>query len=89
MKFESRGVEFFRVMRFVVEQLIGDEGVGVGAGFVEAVICEFLNVQIELFRFAFIDAIVQTSLDELLFIHLHLGDVFFGNGSSEKVGIAC
>ena len=82
------GVELGGVVTFEIGGLVGDEGVGGGVAFVEAVFGESGDEVKDVAGLFFVDAVFDASLDEDESLLVHLLDFLFSHGAAHDVGAA-
>src|SRR5690606_20198399 len=80
--------EFGGVMRFQVSGLIGDQRIGGGVRFVEAVTGEFFHQAEQLCSLSFVQPIVDCAGDENVALLRHFLDFFLAHRAAQQVGAA-
>ena len=82
------GDELGRVVRLEIGGLIGDQRIGRGVGFVEAVAGEFRHQLEDIFGPCPVDAVPDRTLDEPRLLRRHLLLDFLAHGAAEQIGLA-
>ncbi len=83
---EESGHELDGVVGLEPGGVIGEEGVGGGVGFVEAIACELLHEVEELTGALFVELAGGGSGHEDVALLGHLGGIFFTHGTAQEVG---
>ena len=82
------GQELDRVIRLEIGRLVGQQGVGGGVRFVEAVIGEFRQQVEDLVGLGLGEAALHRALHETVALGVHLGLDLLAHGAAEHVGVA-